>query len=111
MSKFLFATAAFAALLAPALAASVTIDGMTPTLGGDLILKRVVVNYSLNPADAKDAAVLYAQIDTAAQHLCASNPGGAGGLLADKVEKCRVQAVKAAVKAIDSPALAAAAAK
>jgi UrcA family protein len=110
MSRTLFASVTFAALIAPAFAASVTIQGITPTLGGDGALKRTVVKYDdLDPA--KDAAALYERINHAAATLCASNPGGTGPMLSDKVEKCRVQTVKQAVRDIDSSALEAVAEK
>jgi UrcA family protein len=110
MSKIFFAAVAFAACAAAAGAASVTLQGMTPTLGGDTALKRTVVKFDdLDPA--KDAAALYDRIAHAAATLCASNPGGTGPLLSDKVEKCRVKAVKQAVRDIGSEPLAAVAAK
>lgn len=110
MSKTFFAAIAAVAFVVPAFAASVTIQGMTPTLGGDRALKRTVVKYDdLDPA--KDAAALYERINRVAAALCASNPGGTGPLLSDKVEKCRVQTVKQAVRDIDSAALRAVAEK
>ena len=112
MSKTFVAAAAFVALLVPASAASVDVTAMSPTLGGGTILKRAVVKYDdLNPAEAQGAAALYARIDHVAAAICTSNPGGGNGLLADKVEACRVKAVKQAVKDVGSDALAAEAAK
>ncbi len=104
MSRTLFASAAFLALIAPAFAASVTLQGMTPTLGGDRVIKRSVVKYDdLDPA--KDAAALYERINRAAGALCSSNTGGTGPLLADRVEKCRIQTVKQAVHDVGSAPL------
>jgi UrcA family protein len=110
--KSLFASAAFALLVAPALAGSVAVTGMTPTLGDGQVLKRIVVNFDdLNPADSQGASALYTRLNAVALKLCSSNQGGTGALLADKVEKCRVKAVKQAVKEIGTDQLAAAAAK
>jgi UrcA family protein len=104
MSRIFFASVALAALVAPAFAASVTIQGMTPTLGGDRVTKRTVLKYDdLDPA--KDAAALYDRINRVAAALCASNPGGSGPLLSDKVESCRVQTVRQAVRDVGSEPL------
>lgn len=108
LSKTLIASAAFAAMLTPAFAASVQVSGMTPTLSGDRVIKRVVVKFDdLNPADASGAATLYDRINNAATFLCTSNPGGHNLLISDKVEKCRAQAVKEAVKDVGTAELAA----
>ena len=106
LSKTLIASAAFAAMLVPAFAAAVTIGAMTPTLGGDRVIKRVVVKFDdINPADATGAATLYDRINNAATFLCTSNPGGHNLLISDKVERCRAQAVKQAVKDVGSAEL------
>jgi UrcA family protein len=111
MPKTLIAAASFAALMMPAMAAPLTIDAMTPTLGGGMVAKRLVLTVdSLSPADAAGAAALYDKINAAAVKLCTSNPGGQSLLLADEAEKCRAKAVKAVVKTIDSDALTAVAA-
>lgn len=110
--KTLIASAAFVLLMAPALAGSVAVTGLVPTLGDDQILKRVMVKFDdLNPADSHGAATLYERLNAAALKLCTSNPGGTGPLLATKVDKCRVKALKQAVKDVGTDELAAAAAK
>lgn len=112
MTKTFLAVAAFSVLFAPAFAGSVTIDAMTPTLGSIQVLKRVVVKYDdLNPSDAQGAAALYDRINTTAIQLCTSNAGGHSSLLSDKVEQCRIKAVKQAVRDIGSAELAVVAAK
>jgi len=109
--KSLIVSAAFAALLVPAVAASAAVEVMafTPTLGGGTVTKLTVVKYDdLNPADAAGAAALFERINAAASRLCTSNLGGNNALISDEVEKCRIKAVKRAVKDVDSDALAAA---
>lgn len=104
--------ALFAAAFIPASAASVEVNAMTPTLSSDTVMKRVVVKFDdLNPADSQGATALLDRINRAAAIICASNPGGTGPMLTDKVEKCRVKAVKQAVRDIGSAELAAAAGK
>lgn len=104
--RTIVASAMFAAMLVPAGAASVVISGLTPTRGGDTLIKRSVVKYDdLNPADAQGAAQLYQRIVASASELCASNPGATMSLLADKVEKCRVKAVKQAVRDVGTDAI------
>ncbi len=106
MSRTLIAATAFVALLTPAVAGSVTLSGMTPTLNGDHVLKRLVVKFDdLNPGDSQGAAALYDRISHAATMLCTSNPGGTSGLISDKVEKCHAQVVKQAVKDVGAPEL------
>jgi UrcA family protein len=106
MTRILSFAAAFAALSIPALAASLTMDAIAPTLGGDTVVKRMVIKIDdLNPADAKDAAVLYERLDKAATTLCSSNPGGNSALIADAVAACRKKALKRIVGQVDTPAL------
>jgi len=92
-----------------AAAASVEVSGLTPTLGGAVVEKRVNVKFDdLNPNDAQGAAALFQRLTQVASKLCASNSNAE--LLADRIEKCRAKAVRQAVKDIDTPALSAAAA-
>jgi UrcA family protein len=85
-------------------------SGMTPTLGGAVVQKKVIVKFDdLNPADNQGAAVLFARLNTVAGKLCASSLSGAGEMLADKVGQCQAKALKQAIKDVDTPALDAAA--
>lgn len=111
MTRSVFAAAAFVTLAVPALAGSVTMDALAPTLSGDTVMKRAVIKFDdLNPADAKDAATLYERLSHAAMALCTSNPGGKTGIIADKAEQCRINTLKKAISAVDTAALKAVAA-
>lgn len=111
MTRILFVAAAFAALSLPAAAASLTMDALAPTLGGNTVVKRMEVKIDdLNPADAKDAAAVYERLDKAAEALCSSNPGGTSALIADAVAACRKKALKRLISRVDAPALTAVAA-
>lgn len=97
-----------AALVQAAAAAGTTVEvsGLTPTLGGDKLKKQVVVKFDdLNPADKQGAQALFNRINLVAAALCSSNPGGKGEMLAEKVEKCRSEAVVQAAKDIGSAEL------
>lgn len=111
MTRSIFAAATFVALIVPAVAGSVTMDAMAPTLSGDAVLRRTVVKFDdLNPADTKDAATLYDRLNRVALALCTSSPGGKTALMADKAETCRARTVKQAIHDVGSSALTAAAA-
>lgn len=98
--------AAAALVQAAAAATSVEVSGLTPTLGGDKVKKQVVVKFDdLNPADKQGAQALFGRLNLVATALCSSNPGGKGEMLAEKVEKCRSEAVTQAAKDIGSSEL------
>lgn len=101
---------AAAALAQAAFAASTSVEvsGLTPTLGGDKVKKQVLVKFDdLNPSDSTGAQALLSRLNLVALALCQSNPGGKGSMIAEKVEKCRADAVKQAVKDIDVDTLSA----
>ncbi len=101
----LFAAAAFVPA-AQAATTTVEVNGLTPTLSGEKVKKRVIVKFDdLNPADKQGAQALFNRLNLVATNLCASNPGGKGSLLTDKVEKCRAEAIIQAAKDIDAPEL------
>lgn len=109
MKRSLVAAVFAAAALAQAAAAAgttVEVSGLTPTLGGDKVKKQVVVKFDdINPADKAGAQALFNRINLVATALCQSNTGGKGEMLADKVEKCRSEAVKQAAKDIGAAEL------
>ncbi len=89
---------------------SVIVSGNTPTLGGDIVQKKVVVKYDdLNPADKEGATALFNRINLVAGALCSSNSGGKSALLTDKVEKCRKTALDQVVKDVGTAEFSAAA--
>ena len=99
---------AAAALVQAASAAgtSVEVSGLTPSLGGDKLKKVVVVKFDdLNPADKQGAQALLNRLNLVATALCSSNPGGKGSMLADKVEKCRSEAIVQAAKDVGAAEL------
>lgn len=89
---------------------AVTVGGITPTLSGDSVLKKVVVKYDdLNPAEKSGAVALFNRINLVAGALCSSNPGGKSALLTEKVEVCRKKALDQVVKDVGTAEFSAAA--
>jgi len=108
MKRILCAVVVVAAAMIPAAAAttSVEVSGLVPTAGIDKTKKVVIVKFDdLNPADKQGAQALYTRLNLVATALCSSNPGGKGSMLADKVEKCRGEAIHQAAKDIDAAEL------
>jgi len=107
MKRILVVALFAAAALIPAAQAAVTsveVNGMTPTLNGEKVTKRVVVKFDdINPADKQGAQALFTRLNLVATALCSSNPGGKGSMLTDKVEKCRTDAMVQAGKDIGAP--------
>ncbi|MDR3528909.1 MAG: UrcA family protein [Rhizomicrobium sp.] len=107
MKRTLVAALLVAAALVPAAQAATTtveVNGLTPTLSGEKVKKRVIVKFDdINPADKQGAQALLTRLNLVATNLCASNPGGKGSMLTDKVEKCRADAINQAAKDIDVP--------
>ncbi len=91
---------------------SIAVSGMAPTLGGDTMQKRTVVQYGdLNPNDKQGAVALLDRLTKAADAVCTTERTRNSLLVAKKIEKCRTQAVAQAVEDIGAPELAAAAAR
>lgn len=89
---------------------AVTVSGITPTLGGDIVLKKVVVKFDdLDPSSKQGAEALFSRVNLVAGALCASNPSGKSAMLVDKVEKCRKTALDQVVKDVGTAEFAAAA--
>lgn len=99
ITRTVFAAAALAFVALPASAASLEVSGMAPTLTGGIVKKAVVITVNQD----EPAAALYGRINQAATLVCSSNPGGKSSLLTDKVEKCRVAAVRRAAREIGLP--------
>ena len=94
-------------LAAPARSATVLVYGFAPSLGGEVVEQQLLKYEPLAAGDGQAAAVLLARISTAAAQVCATSH--ASPLLTSKLEQCRRQAIKRAVRDVGSPALSAAA--
>lgn len=104
------AVAVFTLTTFAATAASVDVSGMAPTLSGDTLQMRTVVQYGdLNPNDKQGAVALLDRITKAADAVCTSDRTRNSLLVAPKIKKCRTQAVAQAVKDVGAPELTAAA--
>jgi UrcA family protein len=105
------AVLALTAFAATAAGTSVDVSGMAPTLSGDAMQRRTVVQYGdLNAGDKQGAATLLDRINKAADAVCTSDRTRNSLLVAPKIKKCRAQAVAQAVKDVDTPELTTAAA-
>lgn len=107
MHRFSSAAMIVSALLSCAAAsaepAQIQVQGMAPTSSGGYQLTAAVVSFAdLDVTTHEGAAALLARIDNAAQRVCARGPV-VPLHMADKVSKCRKDAIGEAVASTRAP--------